>query len=262
MRTALSLTIRIALLLAGLTLVWRATMAVTGYQGPRDTALHLGTGLAISIATFALLAVLVRFDRLPLRDIGTQRIAGNLRAFAIGAGLWLVPALAGTAVCLALGWTTIAPRSSATGLAIAIPLLALGVFLIEALPEELAFRGYVQGLVGRRAPAWVALLVQLGAFTTFAWAIGALDSVRQWMFIPGFALILGYARAMSANAWTAIGIHAAWMTTQQALAMHADVTGMQTLQFLAFALLPSATLGVVLGVRHADFDWRRPATPA
>ena len=259
MRTYAALALRLALLAAGLVLVWRITLSIA-YQGGRDTASHLGAGLAISVATAALVYALLRLDRLSWRDVGVGNFAANLRAFALGAGLWLAPALAGVALCVALGWTSISLRSppAAAAMAMALLPLALGVFLVEALPEELALRGYAQGLVGRQAPAWVALLAQALLFTAFAWAVGALDSLQQWLFIPGLALILGYARALTGSVWTGIGIHATWMTAQQWMSLHCSVAGMQTLQFLAFALLPSATLGIALGLRHPHFDWRIP----
>ena len=139
--------------------------------------------------------------------------------------------------------------------------MLVGVFLVEALPEELAVRGYAQGVAARRLTAWAALLVQVALFTGFAWAVGALASFQQWLFIPSFALILGYVRAVTGNVWTSIGVHTAWMTVQQWLALHADADGLQALQFVAFALLPSAALGTVLGLRHPHVDWRG-RTPA
>lgn len=140
-----------------------------------------------------------------------------------------------------------------------MPALLLGVFLTEALPEELALRGYVQGLVACCAAPWVALLLQAALFTIFAWAVGALASPGQWMFIPCLALILGYVRALAGNVWACIGVHMAWMTTAQLVAAHMAVEGLPVLQFVAFALLPSATIDAALGLLRPGFDWRRGA---
>lgn len=257
MRTSITLAVRLALLAAGSVLVWRSVLAFADDHDPRTRLL---AGLAISTAVFALVAALLRMDRLSWRDIGVHGFAANLRAFALGAGLWLLPALLGMIVCVSLGWASVTVLSAPSAIAVSLPPLALSVFLVEALPEELAMRGYAQGLVGRHAAAWLALLAQVLLFTAFAWAVGALGSLQQWLFIPGLALILGYARALTGNVWTGIGIHFAWMTTTQGLSPaqgHFAVDGIQTLQFLAFALLPSATIGTVLGLRHPGFDWRR-----
>lgn len=50
-----------------------------------------------------------------------------------------------------------------------------------------------------------------------------------------------------------------WSTLALRLVLVAiAIIGMQTLQFVAFVLLPSATIGIVLGVLRPHFDWRRP----
>lgn len=255
-----TLLLRVALAGAAIIGIWRGTSALPGVTSGYDPATHLVRGTGISLLVLLVIALLLRLDRLRWRDIGHQDFRANLRAFALGAALWLLPALAGTAACIAFGWTSIALLSTPASILLALPPLALGVFLVEAFPEELALRGYVQGLVERKAAPWVALLAQMVVFVGFAWAVGALHSIEQWMFIPGLAMILGYVRALTGNVWACMGVHCAWMTCTQLLNGHAAIEGLQTLQFLAFALLPSATLGATLGVLKPDFSWRRAAT--
>lgn len=105
-------------------------------------------------------------------------------------------------------------------------------------------------------------MLQAALFVAMAWLAGAMQSVEQWMFLPGFALILGYVRALSDSVWASIGVHFAWMATSQLINGHAEVEGMATLQFVAFALLPSATLGAVLGVMRPGFRWTEPRSRA
>lgn len=257
---SIALLLRLALFAAALALLWRLVLDLPGLPGlpPQPTVQHIVQGGVASLGVFALVAVLRRRDRLDWRVVGwPQRAACALRGFATGAALWLLPAAAGVGLCLSLGWSTLSPVAGPVRLAMALPLVALAAFLLEALPEELALRGYVQGLVGRRAAAWVALLAQLAVFVAFAWSVGALATPQQWMFVPGLGLILGYARALSGQVWTCIGIHWAWMTATQWLLAGFEVGGAQALLFVAFALLPSATIGLVLGLRRPDFDWRR-----
>lgn len=250
---------RLAIVAIAIIGIWRGTSVLSGGDAGYAPATHLLRGAAISAMVLAVVLLLLRLDRLHWRDIGLHAAAANARAFALGAGLWLLPALLGTVACVAFGWSSITLLSTPSALLAALPPLALGVFLVEAFPEELALRGYVQGLVARRAAQWIALLLQAALFVAFAWAVGALGSAQQWTFIPCLALILGYVRAMTGNVWAGMGVHTAWMTSAQLLHGHAAVDGMQTLQFVAFALLPSATLGVALGLLRPDFDWRRPA---
>ena len=252
-----SIAVRPALMVVGAVLLWRGVLSAEGMAAtPAWT--RLLQGASITLGALALIGLLRVRAMGPGRAAGLKGVASNLRACVLGVLLWLIPALVGIGACVFPGWASIELHASPGALIAAVLPLALGVFLIEALPEALLFRGFAQGLVGARHAAWIALLVQLLLFVAFAWLIGALHSPWQWMFIPGFALILGYARALSGNEWTCVGIHLAWMTTTQLLATpHTTVAGMQTLQFVAFALLPSATIGVVLGMRRPDFDWRR-----
>lgn len=247
------LILRLGAVTIALILIWRGALGLLG--GSYEPARHLLGGAIISAAVLAVVFLALRADRLPWRTIGHHAATANLRAFALGAGLWLLPALLGTVLCVALGWSSITLQSTPAALLAALPPLALGVFLVEALPEELAVRGYLQGMVARRAAQWVALLVQMMLFVAFAWAVGALGSMQQWMFVPGFGLILGIVRALAGSVWASMGVHFAWMTATQLLNAHAAVDGLQTLLFVAFTLLPSATLATVFSLRRPDFRW-------
>ena len=229
-----------------------------GAWGPAGVLL---AGLLLSTAVLALVAWLRRREGLGWDAIGHHCAGRNLRAFALGAGLWLVPAAIGIALCSALGWSSISFRTPAVEVLAALPLLVFSVLLVEALPEELAVRGWAQGLAARRYPQWAALLLQAALFVAMAWLAGAMQSAEQWMFLPGFALILGYVRALSDSVWASIGVHFAWMATSQLINGHAAVEGMAMLQFVAFALLPSATLGAVLGMMRPDFRWTELRSP-
>lgn len=254
---ALRLSIRLLLFTAALVLLWRSALALPE-MAHGGFVQRVAQGALISVGVFALVGAMLRRDRLPWSLVGWPGGARQaLRAFATGAALWLLPATAGVALCVSLGWATLSPAAAPADLAVTLPAVALAVLLVEALPEELALRGYVQGLVGRRAAPWIALLVQMAVFIAFAWAAGALGTAQQWMFVPGLGLILGYARALSGQVWTCIGIHWAWMTATQWLLAGFEIGGAQILLFVAFALLPSTTIGIVLGVHRPGFDWRQ-----
>src|SRR5690554_1897207 len=139
----------------------RLLVADDGGWGPAGPVL---TGLVLSAVVLALVAWLRRREGLPWSDVGHHPAGRNLRAFAMGAGLWLAPAAAGIALCTALGWSTISFHTPPVQVLAALPLLALTVLLVEAVPEEFAVRGWAQGLAARRHAQWVALLVQAVLF--------------------------------------------------------------------------------------------------
>lgn len=237
--------------------------ALAGSNG-QDPASLLMAGTLMSAMVLLLVAWLRRRSGVEWASAGHHAWRGNLRAFALGAGLWLAPAAAGIALCTALGWTSIRLATPLAQVVAGLPLVALTVLLLEALPEELAVRGWAQGLAAHHCPQWLALLLQAALFIGMAWLAGAMQSPGQWMFLPGFALILGYVRALSGSVWAGMGVHFAWMTTSQFLHAHTEVEGMAVLLFLAFALLPSATLGAVLGAMRPGFRWnaRQSTQPA
>lgn len=145
-------------------------------------------------------------------------------------------------------------------LAVLIP----AVLLIEAIPEELIFRGYLQGLAAGLLSPWLAVFTQAGLFLLFAWAIDATDAPGQWSFLPGFALILGGLRLMGGNLGWPIGFHAALMIATQWLLAHGHflVNNAMAIQVVAFVVLPSAVYGVVLSIRNSDKVKRRPEEAA
>lgn len=261
------LALRLSILTIALVVILVGTAGLFGETSRYDPWLHLRSATLLFVMVPALILLLLHWDRLRLRDIGQHALGANLRAFALGAGLWLLPALLGMAVCVMLGWSSITLHSSAATLLAAVPILALAVFLGEAFPEELALRGYVQSLVGRKSAQWVALLVQaaifVAVFVIASWAFDTLHPPGHWVFIAGFGLILGYTRALSGNVWTGMGVHTAWQTTAQLMLGHGHVSmeGVETLLFFAFSLLPSATLATVFSLRRPDFRWTAREAP-
>lgn len=247
------------LVLAAIAVLWRGYVLLLPALGASPAARVAG-GAALCLAAIALLAILLRYRKQRWRTLGmAPRARDNLRAFAAGLALWGLPAAAGAGLCAALGWVAIEPLAGAGAMAALLAWLVPAVLLGEAIPEELLFRGWLQSRLAARLAPWRAVLLQAMAFCAVAWTVGAMDGLMQWLFLPGFALILGAVRALTGNLWTAAGVHAAWMIATQALApAHGQfaVEGLQTLQVVAFAVVPSTAMGIWFGIRRPDFDWR------
>ena len=127
-----------------------------------------------------------------------------------------------------------------------MPLLIVLVFLLEALPEELAFRGYLQTNLGKLLAPWLAVAVQavlFGSWGVALWLItgGGIDVAHASMlYVMG--AILGAVRIMSGSVWIGIGVHVAFQTTAQLLLNaergHFAIEGAMWLQFIALGALP------------------------
>ena len=89
------------------------------------------------------------------------------------------------------------------------------VLLSEALPEELLFRGWLMDALGSGRSPWRPGLGQAAVFTLFAWAIGSLNSLQDASFIACFGLVLGIVRAVTGSIWAPVGVHLAFIATQQ-----------------------------------------------
>lgn len=228
----------------------------------KHAANTLGTVILIPPMVLAVRRFLDRRPFSPL-GFGVARFAG--RDLLYGAITWLVPALLGLTVALSLGWLDIRLGSSVPEVLTAVLLLAVLVFLLEAFPEELIFRGYIhRNLLAALAP-WLAVIVQALLFTTFGvvlWVISAGWGVLLERAAIFFAMgvVLGIIRHISGSLWAAIGFHLGFQVTMQLFlgGNYADIQISDESVFtLATAIVAFCTASLVAGgLWRGDQDWR------
>lgn len=221
---------------------------------------HLFIALLTTVLTVGLLQFARKIDGVSWIKLGQTSNQTHIFSFFLGFFLWIIPASIGLIICLMFGWVKITLNTDMNILLLSTLILFFTVFLMEALPEELIFRGYIYRYLNVLFPHWMTVILQTFLFTLFAYLIGAIYSVEQLQFIPGFAIILGLFRAISGSVWTSIGFHVAIMTAFQILGPihgHFDVSGMITLQFFAFILLPSVIGATVLSFIYSNHNWRK-----
>ena len=214
--------------------------------------------LITSISTVAFIEFARRIDKISWKQLGQASIRTNIYSFFLGFFLWTIPASIGLIICLMLGWVKITLYTDFNVLLLSILILFITVFLMEALPEELIFRGYIYRYLNVLFPHWGTVILQTLLFSLFAYFIGAMYSMEQIQFLPGFAFILGYFRAVSGNVWTSIGFHVSIMTATQILSPihnHFDVSGLFTLRFFSFILFPSIIGAIALGFIYPNHKW-------
>lgn len=150
-------------------------------------------------------------ERLRLRDVGWSRpVPGRLLAgTATGLGLFL----AATGVLALTGsLTTVQGGPGTQGAApVAVLLVVLGqAFLLQAVPEELLFRGWLLAVL-RHRPA-VGLAVTTASFTLIhLLSSGGQTSLLDhlvYLAIPfGFGLLAGVTVLLTGSVWAAVGVH-------------------------------------------------------
>jgi len=260
------------------TVLWLALLAVfhttsamaTGVFGP---AYAVDRHIVMALLTTALVVPLVLlarryFDRETVAGLGLALDMSALRSFAIGAMAWLLPFAVGVTACLALGVVTITPLAPWSEILVFVPLLIVLVFLLEALPEELAFRGYIQTNLGKVLPLWAAVAVQavlFGSWGVALWflASGGIDPLHASLFYV-MGAILGMLRVITGSVWTAIGFHLAFQTMSQLLQNaergHFAIENAMLLQIIALGALPfSVAVPFVEMFYRRKVAWREKA---
>jgi membrane protease YdiL (CAAX protease family) len=259
------LLLRLGAVFAAACLIWIAVYTALAPLGEVHTnRLGHAARALVTVALTVPMVVLARryLDRRPWRGMGLTCPRWAL----VGGACWLAAAALGTTLTLGLGWATVAAGTWPTPtllLAIYLPVL---VFLFEALPEELVFRGHLYRNLADRFPRWLAVLGQAVLFTAFGVLIGAAGSVDRIVLFFTFSLTLGALRAVTGSLWAPIGFHLAFQyVTQLAAAATRDgallVEGFPDLQFVAFWLLPIVGGGLVLavlGARRSRWREREP----
>lgn len=251
--------VRIGIILLFSILIWKFILYLNNmFLGDEYNRVnHLLIALITTILCLILINFARRIDKISWKQFGMNGLNNNIISFFVGVLIWMVPAIIGLVICLLTGWSEITVKTDLNQLLLSVLLLLVTVFLIEAFPEELIFRGYIYGYLKELFPNWITIVIQSVIFSLFAYFIGALYSMEQLLFIPGYGFMLGYFRAKSGNVWTPIGFHVAIMTATQILSpihRHFDVDGIFAIQFFAFNLLPYVLGAIVLDYFYPKND--------
>ena len=218
-------------------------MAHAAAGGAFHRADHLAFALTVAIGAVIIVGLLVRLEGARPATLGLARPG---RGLAIGALWYAVPAAVGLAIAVFAGWMDVGLDS--TGGDAALQLLALAglVFLSEALPEELIFRGLIQSRLGEAMGAWGGVLGQAVLFTTFAVLLGSASAPMDIGFIFFFGLALGMLRAAPGSIWASVGFHWLFMTLQQAHGGGWDLLSINATPMIQMVVLTNAPFAVVI----------------
>ncbi|MGI5122725.1 CPBP family intramembrane glutamic endopeptidase [Marinactinospora thermotolerans] len=242
---------RIALATTALGTCVAAGAAVLPAGDPSDTAVlmaRIAFGVAISALMVGLIAVLARrADRETLRGIGVTTNRVDWRLALWGAAVWTVPAAAAFGVLALLGApltvTVSAAELARTGL-----LLLFAVLVVEAVPEEVVFRGYVTTVLGRVTRGWWIIVVQALLFTLFAGLLRQNWNPLDLSLFVTMGIGFGYLRMLTGSVWMPIGFHAAFQTGAQLILAHdaVEFAGGTGAAMLALGAVPFSVAAVLV----------------
>ncbi len=199
-----------------LTLVALFAAAFASYLGlllPPGTTRTVTAHLSAALAGIGLAIALVRgLDRRPVSALGLGRPA--LRACLTALAVTAACTGLGTALAVAFGLSTATPSGPA-------PML-LGVltqsFLLQAIPEEVLFRGYLVQTALGRLPLWGVTALSVGVFG-LPHLLSASDATTltqrvAFLLLPiGFALLATAFRLRTGSIWPAVAVHGGFHVT-------------------------------------------------
>jgi uncharacterized protein len=238
------LVVRVAIVFGAATLIWLVVRWIG--DGLFGSDYHRGRHVLSAVLTSALVVPMVmvayrRLDRLPWP--GRRGAAGPARLIRTGAAAYLIPAALAVTALVLLGRLGIGLDAGPVRAVLSTLALIMLVFLYEALPEELVFRGYLFRNLATALPAWAVVLVQALLFTLFGVAVGAATSVERVAVLFGFAIVQGTIRAMTGSLFVVVGFHLAFQTAEQIAGPHWGlfaIDNLALLQNLALGLIPLA----------------------
>lgn len=254
-----SIGLRIGLLWLAVVAIWlflgwlRDAVCGSGFSGYTLTG-HMMSAVLATLFTVPLVILMQRvFDNARLKDIGLSISADAIRPLLVGTLAWLAPFALGLGICLATGWATVTPTVNWAEILTFLPLLVVLVFLFEALPEELVFRGYIYGQLASGMSRLWAVLIQAVLFSAWGaalWTVslGAVPMDRIVMFFF-MGLVLGMVRVVTGSVWASIGLHVAFQTVAQLLLNetrgHFAIAGTDMLQLVALGVVPFSLAAMI-----------------
>jgi membrane protease YdiL (CAAX protease family) len=211
--------------------VGQAVHSHAGLTGTARQAVTAATCLAITVSLIVLLRC--GLDRRAMSGLGFPRGMTGLWTFGFG-----VVVTAGSAAILFgagtwAGWLDWGPLDLSTLIEFLIINAAIA-FALEALPEELVFRGYVYHTLNQALRRWTAFITTVLLFTLAGAAssvvytvVGTLlgqdvpgpsfaptgeDPVAYAILYPVFGTALLIARITTGSLWTAVALHLTYLT--------------------------------------------------
>ncbi|WP_193312861.1 CPBP family intramembrane glutamic endopeptidase [Georgenia subflava] len=264
------LILRLVIVGAGALVIWLAiaSLGTVLWDEEMSLARHLANALSAFVLA-GLLVVVARklLDRRPVATLGLTRGLVAVRDLLYGALTWLLPAAVGLGVALGAGWLQIEINATVAETIGVVLLLIVLVFVYEAFPEELVFRGYIyRNLTTAMAP-WLAILAQaliFAAFGTTLWVVthgwGVL--LERLVMFFGMAVVAGCIRLISGSIWSAVGFHLAFQVVMQMFlsGQYLEVSLSDDRAFIvATAVVAFATAATIAGAFwRGQPNWTRP----
>jgi len=163
--------------------------------------------LIITIAiTYGLTILFVKWERLQLKDVGVVASNMTFKKVVIGFGMGLLMTLLQLAFVLLSGHYKITLSPSISFYTI---IFYLTLYILVAIREELAFRGYPLFGLNHRFGLWTAQIIILIIFS-LEHVAGGMTWFQAFLGAGTGALLFGFSALKTNGIALPIGLHAAW----------------------------------------------------
>lgn len=229
---------------------------------------YAAAGLGITASALVLVLLLRRHaDRRPWAGIGLTLDRAAIPRLLFGIVLAAIVTTVAAAATVQLGLADWGPSAGTTkklaeqGLATTIIMIAISTLLVQGLPEELVFRGYMFRNLGATLPLWATVASSsliFGSMHVFsnseATTLG--ERLLYAVTATGFGLMLAACRTVSDTLWLAIGFHGGYDAFNgRFITVHQDAFIPAWLIVLG-VLIVGAALTIAIRQWRAPLDWR------
>jgi membrane protease YdiL (CAAX protease family) len=266
-----------ALALAG----WAGEYVETAFGAGRFVRYGLQTLIMSGLVVPGILWLRVHWDRADMAGLGLPGLGTSLRSLSLGIGLLGVPLVATIVLAKLFGWATIT-LTDADGAVGALLFSMFTAFFFEALPEELAFRGYIYRNLNTRMSRWLA-----GAATVALFVLTPVLLVPLQEHVLGMTITVGgashltagylitmlifgsfvqYLRILTGAIWTGVGFHFAFLMLNRILGprptdfiQFSDIVAPGALQVTALGIVGLVAVGLLAypWIAGRSLGWKR-----
>lgn len=265
-------------------------LAFAGWAGEYvETAFGAGRFLryglqALIMSGFVVPGILwlrVHWDRADVAGLGLPGFGKSVRGLTLGIGLLAPPLVVTIVLAKLFGWATITV-TDAEGAFGALLFSMFTAFFFEALPEELAFRGYIYRNLNTRMSRWIA-----GAATVALFVLAPAVLVPLQEHVLGMKVTVGgathltagylitmlifgsfvqYLRILTGTIWTGVGFHFAFLMLNRILGprpsdfiQFSDIVAPGAMQITALGIVGLLVVGLLAHpwIAGRPLGWRR-----
>lgn len=237
-----------------------AAALVPGPLGP------VVAGVTAVLVAFALAAALARFvDRRPVDGLRLRWDRWAPVSVLAGVVASLLAGAAAVLLAVPVGAVTAGPGPLPEWVG-AVPVVLVSAFLVQGIPEEVLFRGYLVRTAGDRLPLWGVVVLSSVLFGSLhVLSRSGADTVSEQALYVVMAVGLGAlasaARLASGSVWAAVGVHGGFHVTVFVISpwlVPAPEAYGGYLALLAATQLLAAGLLLSRVVRSGRLAWREP----